>query len=201
MPAHRTVVGFFLRLFVIYGLLAVPWPWVTDAYTSLYHGVGNAWFGSFGSDGVVRFVEPADAEAPHDTKIVIRNRKSQVFGSTTHNARVMGWLPTIETVALILATPLPWARRRIALLWGLLLVHAFIWLRLEVVLLHWFTGDQPWCIYRPPPLIDALLEQAMVIGVISPTPSLVVPLLIWMAATFRRGDLKRLLGLGRSEES
>ena len=116
------------------------------------------------------------------------------------DTRTVGWLPTAETVALILATPLPWARRRIALLWGLLLAHAFIWLQLKIILLHWFTGEQPWCIYDPPGWIDTALEKAMVFGVLSPTPTVVVPLFLWVAATFRRGDLERLMGPWRAEE-
>ena len=86
-----------------------------------------------------------------------------------------------------------WARRRKALLWGLVVTHALIWLRLQIIALHWFTGSDAWCLWQPWTWVDRLLERAFVVGVVSPTPSFILPLLVWLGVTFRRGDLESIL--------
>ena len=92
-----------------------------------------------------------------------------------------------------------WRRRFRALAWGLLLTGAFVWLRLEILLLHWFSGDCAWCLYRPPPWLSSLLGWTFELVVVSPMLTFVAPLFIWVLATFRREDLRLLrdgAGLG-----
>ena len=193
MPPRKTVALFFARLIAIYAVLAAPWPGLARGYAAAYHAAGNAWFGSVGGSGRMVFSSPATPEATHDTDLTIVNRASRAQGTSTHSARITGYLPTIEAVALILATPLPWPRRWRAVLWGLLVSHGLIWLRLEIIALHWFTGPDPWCLWQPWGWVDRVLHWAFKVGVVSPTPSFVLPVLIWMGVSFRRGDLETLL--------
>lgn len=193
MPPLRTVALFFARLIAIYALLAAPWPGLARAYASAYHAVGNAWFGGFGGDGIVRFAPAPAGDGASDTVLTIGNRVTGAEGTSPHSARITGYLPTIETIALILATPLPWARRGRALIWGLVICHVLIWLRLQVVVLHFFTGPEPWALYQPWGWVDWLLAKATRIGVVSPTPSFILPVLVWLGVTFRRGDLEEIL--------
>ena len=185
----RPIAGFFLRLLILYGLLAWPWPWAVRSYSAAYRTVANGAFGSFGSEGVVRFQANPHVSRGMDTNLTVRKRQSQLMGTTAHNPRLTGYLPTALLVSLVLATPIPWVRRIKALFWGLLLVHLFVYLRLEITLLHWFSADGPWAIYSPGPFARSVLSGAHEIGVVSPMMTFVAPVIIWIIATVRQKDL------------
>ncbi len=187
MPPPRRIAWFLVRLVLSYAVLIAPWPVVPEAYAAAYRTVSNVVFGSFGAEGVVHFRKPLGPSAM-DTEIAIRRRSSPDVGTTSHSARFTGYVPTALVIALILATPLPWSRRGKALLWGMLLVHVFIALRQEINLLHWFSGDSPWCLYQPGPFWSSVLKRAFGAIVVSPTLSFIVPIFIWILATFRRAD-------------
>ena len=192
-PTARILTRFFVVLIPLYGVLAVPWPVVRSTYSAVYRGIGNTVFGSFGGDGIVRFEPAGDPDAGMDTLIRIRRRGSSVVGTTTHDSRLTGYLPTIEVVALILATPIAWKRRSKALLWGLLAVNLFVGSRVYVTLLRWFTGDAPWCLYDPGPFGTAVIVEIFEFWVVSPTLTYVAPLFVWIIASFRASDLNLLL--------
>ena len=185
-PRDRTV-GFVLKLLLLYGLLAAPWPGVRGAYSVAYRAAANLVFGSFGG-GVVRFRASPSGREEMDAEIVIRNRRSPVAGTTPHNSRMTGYLPTAEVIALILATPIPWPRRWRALLWGVVLVHGFVALRLVITLLHWFSVEEPWALYDPSPFWGNVLSTLFEFAVLAPTCTFLVPALIWILVTFRRSD-------------
>ena len=75
MSIHRNISGFVLLLLLFYGLLAWPWEFVGDAYAVVYRGTMTAVFGSFGSNGVVRF-----REAPPNPQKILA-------GSACHDGR------------------------------------------------------------------------------------------------------------------
>ena len=190
MLPFRPIVVFFVKLLLIYGLLAWPWSFVRRGYAVAYGAVASAVFGSFGPGGEVRF-EPLPIGAPVDTELVLRKRGSSAVGKSPHNARFMGYLATAEVIALILATPIGWRRRFMALLWGMLLVHAFIYLRLEIMLLHWYSGEPALAIYQPSTFWGKALAKAFELTSVSLTPTFMAPIFIWILATFRRADLDR----------
>ena len=167
--------GFVLRLVLFYGLLAAPWPGLQDAYSRLYRAVGNAFFGSFGSNGVVRFLPLETPEGLNDTEIVTRLRGSFVEGASPHSPRIAGYLPTVEVVALILAT---------SLLWGVALTHLFILVRTTIALLYWFRGGRPWALYEPGPFWSYIVSGMHEIVNVSPTASFLVPVFIWVLVAF-----------------
>ncbi len=193
MLPPRQIPGFLLRCVLLYGIMAVPWPAVQRAYSAAYAGVANMVFGSFGSDGLVRFQRPANSDQPADLELVIRKRGAPPVGRSPHNPTLTGYLSTVEVIALILATPIPWLRRCKALLWSMLLIHAFIWLRLEITLLHWFSGDTPLALYKLGPLWSKLLASAFELISVSPTSTFVVPIFIWILVTFRKNDFEGVL--------
>jgi len=182
----RAVVGFFVKLMVIYALLAVHWPGVTRFYQDAYRGLANSAFGTFGA-AHVRFV-PAEPDAAMDTTIELS--RGGAFGTTPHNSWLTGVLPTAEVLALILATPIGWPRKRRALLWGLAGVALFVYLRLLVLLLHFFSGEGPLQLYSPGEFWNSVLRLLFEAGVVSPSMTFMVPIFIWVAATLRRQDLK-----------
>jgi hypothetical protein len=194
MVRSRQTLGFFLRLLPLYALLAAPWPWVQDAYAAAFRAAGNFAFGNFGSDGEVQFRPYEGGDPKRDTEILFRRPGHRMGGVLRNSSRLTGYLPTVEVVALVLATPIPWARRWRALLWGLVLVNAFVALRLEISLLYTWSGDNAWRLYDPSPFWRAVLGHAFHVTARSLTFAYVMPVFIWILVTFRRGDLERVTG-------
>ncbi len=128
-----------------------------------------------------------------DTKIVVGARGCRQVGTIGHNSRMTGYLPTVEVIALILATTIPWRRRWRALLWGFVLVNGFIAMRLAITLLHLFSGQWPWALYAPGPFWGRILDGTYEVVGISPMLGFAAPVFIWIVATFRREDLGRFL--------
>ena len=194
MLSVKQTYGFFVRLVLLYGLLAVPWPGLRAIYAAGYRAVGNALFGSFGRDGAVRFRPLTQGREQADTAIDLANRRrTQSTATMGHSARLIGYLPTAEVVALILATPIAWRRRWKALLWGLLLVHGLIALRVTILLLYGFSSDQPCALYSPGPFWSDVLTKAYSLGAVWVSFTFVAPIFIWLLVTFRRIDLQRWL--------
>ena len=188
LPIKR-IAGFFLLLLFLYGLLIVPWPGLQRTYTAIYRAAANSVFGSFGPDGKVRFRPLADGHRKKDTEIVLYRRGLLVAPKFEHSALMVGYLPTIEVVALILATPIPWFRRCKALLWGMFAVHAFIFLRLGITLVYWFSMDEPWALFRPSPFWSSALNGSYEVLAESPMLNFAGPVFIWILVTFRRSDV------------
>lgn len=187
----RTILWFAVRSLLYYVVLVAPWPGVQDTYATGYRGVANAMFGSYGQGGVVRF-QPLTGGGDMDTTITVRTLGSPEKGTMTHNTRIMGYRPTAELIALILATPIPWSRRWKALAWGLLLVNAFIALRIIVTLTHCFSADATWALYHPTPFWSKILAGTFHVMTVAPSWSWVIPALIWILVCFRRDDWARL---------
>ncbi len=191
----KPILSFFLRLVLLYALLVAPWPGLRACYGSGYRTVMNALFGSFGSDGIVRFEALAGDVEQVDTEIIAGNRRTRARPiSALHSTAVTGYLPTAEVVALIVATPIPWSRRWKSLLWGLLLVNGLVILRVAIALLYGFSGDHPIALYSPGPVWIAVLAGAHRVFATWINFSYVAPLFIWIVVTFRRSDWERLLG-------
>jgi len=99
-----------------------------------FRAVGNAVFARDNEKCVLYFEGHRQTQglSAVDTRIIIGNRHlvdNNGKGPAAFlmlNSRSVGWLPTALTVALIVATPVPWRRRCWALLWGVLLINAFV---------------------------------------------------------------------------
>ena len=98
----------------------------------------------------------------------------------------VGWVPTALTIALVLATPIPWPRRLTALAGGLVLIHFFIFFTLQTWIwnnssdVSLMTLSDFW--QNVTDQLDyALMNQ---IGA-----SFSVPVVIWILVTFRRQDV------------
>ena len=196
MLRTRRLVGSFCLFVLLFGLLTVPWPGVQACYSTAYRAVANALFGSFGSEGIVRF-EPRPSDRKWaDTSVMMARRGSSEGIAIPHSPRLRGYLPTAELIALILATPVPWSRRWRALMWGLLWVHGYILLKLVIALLHAYDGTDPWCLYALGPFWSKVLYGTYEVLVRSGTTPFLVPIFLWLAVTFRRSDWEGALREG-----
>lgn len=180
---------------LIYGLLIAPWPGAKPLYASYFRSLGRMIFADNGGQRRLDFQPLNDPEhrwPPNfDTAIILANRDLQANGQgkrfmLTVDAWQMGWTPTAFLVALVLASPVPWRRRRWALLWGLLAIHAFVLMTLGIFIwnestrLYWVTLTPFW------KGIANWLESVALAPV---GPSFFAAALIWMLVTLRRQDL------------
>ncbi|MEE9295748.1 MAG: hypothetical protein V3W34_12405 [Phycisphaerae bacterium] len=204
MSIRRHAIGFFVRLIVYYTILAWPWPAFEAGYGRLFAGIADGLLaqdprnpsrGLLGSDGLVRVYCEYDKDPERDIHIVAGNRANKKFTDRNRtSSRHLGYMPAAVLIALVLASPVRWRRRLWALLWGLVLVHAFVVVRFAFILLSIFHGDQPYALFRWDPPWDRVLEEAFIIIAEVPATIYVVPLLIWIAVTFRRKDWEAVAG-------
>lgn len=187
MALPRFSPGFGVRLFAIYGLLAVaPWPGLRDGYADAFRAVGDGLFNPYGENGWVRFDRLDDASTIHDTKTSVGIWGKTGGNAITYSARTAGYLPVAAIVALVCATPLPWPRRLRALVWGLILVHVFIALRVWLMVLFAMCGPAGLAMYSPGVGVMKALATVVDIVSISPAASMLVPVFIWLIVCFWR---------------
>jgi len=201
LPIDRTG-RFLLKLAVVYGLLLAPWPGLGTGYAVLYRSGANVLFGRLGSAGTAEFREKTGALPKFDSEVIIKSDTPSGKRTTRdvpfHTRRV-GYLPTVETVALIVATSIPWKRKWKALLWGLVLVNAFVAVEIGLTLMYSLTDERLPAI-AVSPSSSRFFARVYEMTVISPTLSFVAPILAWLVVCFRWEDWDRLSKTRRSTD-
>jgi|CXWL01.1.fsa_nt_gi hypothetical protein len=190
MRPRKSILGFFLALTVVYGLLIAPWPNLDKAYLVGFRAVGRTLFSEFGSNGRVTFTTEAQPMGRWFCAVILANWKHEVWIKHDYDTRY-DYLATVLTLALVSATPIPWSRKWKAVLAAMFLIHIFLVGRLFWGILYGFTDDKLAVI----PL-SHFWKQALFLGVlISSESTFVVPIFIWILVSFRAGDWQRLVVL------
>ncbi|MEE9294158.1 MAG: hypothetical protein V3W34_04215 [Phycisphaerae bacterium] len=185
----RLVGGFFARFVVYFLLLMFAWQGVAKPYGAYFRFFANTVFGKFGTHGEVRF-EPIEGEISSveaDTQLLFKNRRTGAEAANRGRSGFTGYQPTAFVIALILSTPIRWSRRLKSLGWGLLLVHAFIGLRILILLLGAFSNPVLG-LFELGAVGEKALGFADWVLVKSFAGSYAMPVGIWFLATFRRSD-------------
>ncbi len=185
------------RFAVIFGLLIFPWPGWNDIYGDYFRALGQAAFSRLDDQRIVLF-EPHHVQhgfSSLDTQMTLGNRAlvdrngQGLVEQVDLDTRSIGWIPTALTMALILATPVPWRQRGWALVWGLLLIHAFILFSLQL----WIWDESSaLSLMRLSPFLQTVLDDLDYTLVTQLGASFSVPILIWILVTIRREDLFNL---------
>jgi hypothetical protein len=187
----RPTFGFLLRFAVVFGLLIAPWPGWNEGYAQYFRAFGQWAFSQDDGRRMVVFTANEPPGSTLDTRLSLGNRElldasgRGLIKRTEINTRSIGWVPTALTIALVMATPVPWLRRILALGAGLVLVHVFIFFSLQT----WIWNNSPdvslltlshfWKAVADE-LAYAFMNQ---LGI-----SFTVPVLIWVLVTFKRQD-------------
>ena len=213
MFTNRQLVRLFLAAPALWCLLTfVPllagWHGPERAYAYVYRSYGNILFARFWiwPDAGVRFLDlesleagdvapgAADIEATgdFDTLMELRLRRSPssiAYGYLRTSCRLGAYWPTAMLIALVVATPVPWSRRGWALLWGVLLVHVFIALKLTLTLTAngFAAPGKRYALFEPSQFWREILVG--VEGVVSDNPvfPFVVALFVWLLVTLFGG--------------
>jgi len=187
------VIGFLFRFVLIFGLLIAPWPGWNELYGHYFRGLGQMAFSRDEGKRVVLFApyEGQAAASSLDTRLTLGNRDLLDGGGkglvkrTELDTRSIGWVPTALTMALIMATPIPWRRRGLALLGGLILVHGFILFSLQT----WIWDNSPdLSLMTLSTFWKEVADEFDYTLINQLGASFSVPVLIWILVTFRRQD-------------
>jgi hypothetical protein len=193
------IIGAVGRFIVIFGLLVLPWPGWNAIYGSYFRALGQAVFSRPDDQRVVLF-EPHQMQhgfSSLDTQMTLGNRALADSSGKGRaeivdlDSRSMGWMPTALTMALILATPVPWRQRAWALLWGLLLIHAFILFTLQVCL---WDESSAVSLIELSPFWQLIVDELQYTLITQLGASFSVPILIWILVTIRRENLFAAFG-------
>ena len=181
---------------LIYGLLIAPWPGAKQLYAGYFRGLGRLVLADDGGRRMLDFqpLDDSDHRWPpnFDTAIILGNRDLLDTGGNgqkfmlTVDAWQMGWTPTAFLVALTLASPVSWRRRYWALLWGLLLVHCFVLMTLDIFIWNESTRVS---LVTLTPFWKGIANWLEAVALAPIGPSFFAAALIWMLLTFRGQDL------------
>lgn len=94
-------------------------------------------------------------------------------------------VPTALTIALVVATPIPWRRRAWALLGGLILIHLFIVISIAV---HIWDASPVVSLLTFTPFWQQVADGLDYTLITQYGASFYVPVLIWISVSFRGQD-------------
>lgn len=186
---------FILKAAVVYMILAAPLSFYDEMYGKFYRKIAGNLFSTFHTHGIARFAEGYEKSI---TRINVGNyeqvEKSGALQTTFGylNIRFLAYLPTVLLISLILASPVNWKRKLLALVIGLFLLTAYIML-LQWIHILFLSIRATWL-----KLFDFSESKKHIINLAYKyfvqmsgfTRFLVV--LIWLLVTFRIDDLKIL---------
>lgn len=199
MPRARPLLRSIIIFAAVYGLLTAPWPGLQEAYSSAFRSAGQSAFQKFGPRGKVKFLALENPTRTSDSEITTGVIGDRRIGYSSISPRILGFVPTAEVIALIIASTVAWRRRLLAILMGTVAIHLFIYARLWLLIRIWYSGETPWQQYHPTETTLSILKRANEIINISPTAGFVIPVLIWIAVTFRSSDWERILHRQKQE--
>jgi hypothetical protein len=191
---HNPALRFLACFAFWYAALLLSWPVTGPAYCATFRAIGTLVYGSNDRTKEITFEAFSQGYHSHYTRVVIVNpAKMKPDGSgpvrnLDLDTRYFGWMPLALLLALVLATPLPWKRRRRALLWGFVFQQAFVILALGYCI--WNESTEVGLVSLPEAGKEAAMAvKSMLVGQLI----VAVPVLIWILATFRRGDFQKIL--------
>lgn len=194
MPSLRPVYFFVLKVAIIYGVFLIPWPGVMTGYRVLFCAGGNTFFRTLGGTGRV-YLSPKKSPIISDKDVNARleNIETRAAGIMEMSSRLMGYLPTCFTIALIAAAPVPRKQRAFALLWGTALISVFVGVLLGLRLVNQFSNSDDMAVYAFGPFWKGIVVVLLKVLAMSPVTAYIAPAVIWALVCFRREDLVRIV--------
>jgi len=197
-PRFRRIATFLLIGATAYAGLSLLYVPCASAYVSVFCTCCDIVFGRPAPSCTAEFdpLPPGERSAGADLRIEVKNYATGGMQKLHTSARYRGFVPTAITASLVLATPLAVRRRVRALFWGMTLVHLYILFTVWLSLFSALTNDTVVAAFKLPAPVKLALELTKGVLAVAPGGSVIAPIPIWIAATFRRGDLAMLLADG-----
>lgn len=209
----KRIAKFAFLVLVFYTLLTWPWSGWDATYGSWFRSGGDTVFSRFWfwPQATVKFVNlrsptlfgdidavtpgtlppkfkpPKPDDVVQDTLMVLMNADVPAsIGMLRTSSRPIGFWPTAVFLSLMLATPIRWWRKLIALPLGLVLVHAFVAFRVTVLLLKGGFADpaKKYALFHPTEFWQDVWRRAGEVFADNPTFAYVVPVFIWLTTVF-----------------
>lgn len=188
MKPAKAIARFFVLLGFSYTLLMLPWTGLRPTYARFFRAGSEFVLGSFGRDGMVRFLPTKKAGDTLDSRLFLGNRRTQTTAGTMLSSD-LGYAPAAFLTALLISTPLSFRRRAGAWLWGMLLIHAVLGLKLFLYITYLFGSNPHIATFSLSEFWQRTLAELTRVVLFSRFFSLVVPTFIWILVTFRSEDL------------
>jgi hypothetical protein len=179
---------FVIFVFAIFLAFLLLWPVIGGAYSRAFINVSHTLFHSMGKDVKVDFTR-IDERDGRDVSMKVSNLRAGMMVERHIPSRYAGYIPTALLIALTIATPLSWRRRLTSLAIGLAALYVYIFTVLLLTIVRMLTREGPAQLFELSRVWDGLLDHIMHHTTTSPTFSSLVPVIIWAAATFRKGDM------------
>jgi len=192
---------FLLVSLLIYGAFLALWGAWGEAYAHTFRMTIGGLFRSVVSGGLVRVEPLASPTAMWDSELVLINRNTGVEGAQPFGTHYLGYAPTALLVALVLASPVPWSRRMLALGWGLLLYHVWIAAGLGMMIVDGYSGMPELELIRTGPWTKRIVSFVTMTMTKSTVTRYAVPALFWVMVTFRSDEVRRLRAQAGGEKS
>lgn len=194
-PEHRSLpwLRFAALAALLYLAFILPWPGAHDAYARGFCAFARLVCAENAGPRVLRFnvVPPDQRNRGLDTSVTIANRALLDARGTAPAVRLdldsrgIGFLPTALTLALVLATPLPWPRRLLRLIPALAAIHALIALAVHAAIWSACLDASQLAFPAPGPFAQAVIRGLDETFVVQLGASFVVPFLVWAALCLR----------------
>jgi len=204
-PELKAVLSLLCWFVPVYTLFIIPWPGSRDFYGSYLRSAAKLVLAQNNSRRILRFDEVPVSKRNRnlDTRITVANRE-QLDANGSGRAVMLdldshgvGWVPTALLIALVVATPVSWARRSWALAGGLLVIHAVILFSIQVYIWNQSDTASGLDLIALTPFWKTIvsgLEETLVTQL---GASFIIPVLIWILATFRVEDLRTFSAVNR----
>lgn len=192
MQRRKTILVFATTLIVVYGVAIAPWPGLSAAYLAGFQATGRALFKTWGANGRIIFKAGAHSSGPWNSELILANVENKTAMQRIYETR-QAYLATVFTLALVLATPIPWRRRWKAIVLAMLLIHLFLAARLWLGLLDGFSEERMAVVHLSPFWKEAV-RLAVAIFLVSPEATFVAPVFAWIVAAVRSKDLTQWFG-------
>jgi hypothetical protein len=193
MPTGKSIIRFILTACCLYALLLGFWPVFAGVYATSFRTMGGIAFHTFGSSGTVRFESIASpSERDFDCIVRVHNTRTGAGLSQTASSKLLGYIPTIMTMSVFIATVAADRRRWRSLIAAMAVIHVFIALRLAIMLLDLFSGKDHVAQFDFGGATRGVIGFLNDLFTQSLTMNCVVPLVLWMALVVSRsGPLNR----------
>jgi hypothetical protein len=142
MKSYKTGVRIIAIFSVCYILLLIPQTGFQSRYDKFLCNIGNVFFHEFGKEGIVQM---SPQKGKDDISLLLSKTSLVVSGTITSGQKfdkssdLIGFFYTAFLIALIIATPVGWKRKSIALFFGFVLITLFALIKLRIIILNCYV--------------------------------------------------------------